>query len=162
MKLFSKASEYAIRAMMQVVESDAFPSFSPKDICSEAGIPEAFGRKALWEMAKGQIIKGTPGPGGGYQFVREPSEISLLDIVLAVDGQNAFAECPMGKRCQAQSEDEEFHSCDKCALSSPKCELSNLCPMHQMWREIRQFVISHLETTTLEDIKNRRVGFSLS
>ncbi len=155
MKLFSKASEYAIRAIMHVIESNSLPYFSPKEVCSGADIPEAFARKVLGAMAKAHIIKGTRGPGGGYEFVRELSEISLLDIVTIVDGENAFVECPMGLRCGAKSPSEDIQRCSACSLTSPECGLSHLCPMHEVWKEVRQSVIAHLERTTLQNIKDR-------
>ena len=155
MKLFSKASRLAIRAMMYVVETDSLPSFSTKHVCSQSGIPEAFSRKALQEMTKAGILKGMPGPGGGYLVVRKLSEISLLDIVLAVDGQNAFAECPMGLRCQPQPADGGLRSCKTCTSPRPKCGLSHVCPVHDLWKQTRQSVIDHLETMTLQDIRDR-------
>jgi Rrf2 family protein len=139
MKIFSKASQHVIRGMMHALESESLPSFSTKEVCVQASIPEAYARKALQEMTKAGILKGVPGPGGGYRFVREPSEISLLDIILAVDGPNAFAECPMGLRCG----------------------LSHLCPMHDLWKETRQVAIRHLQETTLQDIKDRLEGSAL-
>lgn len=158
MKLFSKASEYAIRAVMHVIESDSLPCFSPKEVCSGADIPEPFARKVLGAMAKAHIIKGTRGPGGGYEFVRDLSEISLLDIVTIVDGENAFVECPMGLRCGVQSPTEDIRRCATCSLTGPECGLSHLCPMHELWKHVRQSVIGHLENTTLQDIKDRLEG----
>ena len=106
-------------------------------------------------MTKAGMLKGLQGPGGGYLVLRDPSEISLLDIILAVDGEDAFAECPMGLRCQAQTEGEGFRSCQNCTIPDPTCGLSHICPMHGLWKETRQSVIHHLETTTLQDIKDR-------
>jgi len=158
MKLFSKASEYAIRALLHVIENDSLANFSPRQVCSEAGIPEAFARKALGEMAKAHIIKGTRGPGGGYQFVKALSEVSLLDIVMVVDGQNAFTECPMGLRCSTQMPLDDLASCETCSFTKPECGLSNLCPMHELWKELRQSVIRYLESTTLQHIKDHAYG----
>jgi Rrf2 family protein len=158
MKIFSKASQHVIRGMMYALETESLPSFSTKEVCVQVGIPEAYARKALREMTKAGILKGVPGPGGGYRFVREPSEISLLDIILAVDGPNAFAECPMGLRCQAQKKGEGFRSCQNCTIPKPKCGLSHLCPMHDLWKETRQVAIRHLQETTLQDIKDRLEG----
>lgn len=155
MKLFSKGSEYAVRAMLQVAETNSFEGFSPREICRQAEIPEAFGRKALAELAKAQIIQGTRGPGGGYRLLREPAKISLLDIVLAVDGDNAFAECPMGLQCEVQKAEQGFRSCKNCTLRSPKCGLGHICPMHDLWKETRWSVIQYLDSTTLGDIGNR-------
>jgi Rrf2 family protein len=159
MKLFSKASEYAIRAMLKVAETDSFDGFSPKEICAEAEIPEPFGRKVLAEMVKAQIIEGTRGPGGGYSFLLDPAAISLLDIVHAVDGPYAFAECPMGLRCEARKADGSFRACDKCNIPNPNCGLDHICPMHNLWKETRRSVIQHLDSPTLRDIKDGAKGF---
>lgn len=160
MKLFSKASEYAIRAMLKVAETDSFDGFSPKEICTEAEIPEPFGRKVLAEMVKAQIIEGTRGPGGGYSFLRDPADISLLDIVHAVDGPYAFSECPMGLQCEALKGDGSFRACDECSMPNPNCGLDHICPMHSLWKETRRSVIQHLDSTTLRNVKDGAKGLS--
>ena len=153
MKLFSRASEYAILTLMHVVERDSLEGFSPKEVCSSAGIPEAFARKALVALAKARILSGTPGPGGGYRLLHEPSNVSLLDIVLAVDGDRAFDECPLGVRCNEPG--KTSHVCATCMLAEPSCGLDHLCPMHTLWREAKELVVSRLQSTTLEDIQTR-------
>lgn len=155
MKLFSRASEYAILCLMNVIERDSLDRFSTKDVCSSAGIPEAFARKALVALAKSRILSGTPGPGGGYRLARHPSEVSLLDVVLAVDGQDAFNDCPLGVRCEGQAKDGAGVSCATCLLGEPNCGLSHLCPMHGLWQEARQLVEGRLQATSLEDIRRR-------
>jgi len=155
MRFFSKASEYAIRAMMQVVERDASKAFSPKDVCKEAGIPEAFARKTLQELARVRILKGTRGPGGGYQVIRPLSEISLLDIVLAVDGDYAFKHCPLGLACAVQAQGGGLRACEECTLTDPNCGLSHICPMHGLWKETRNLVVNYLQKTSLQDVADR-------
>jgi len=155
MKLFSKAGEYAIRAMMGIAETGSFDKFSPKEIFTAADVPEAFGRKALAAMVKAQIIQGTRGPGGGYTFVRDPRDVSLLDIVLAVDGPDAFKECPLGIICSAREAAGNCKVCKKCHASNPNCGLNHLCPLHNLWRKTRRRVIKYLNSTTLSDIRNR-------
>jgi Rrf2 family protein len=158
MRLFSKASEYGIRAMIHALETDCVDNFSPRDVCAAAGIPEAFTRKPLGEMAKAHILKGTPGPGGGYRLVRDLSEVSLLDIVVAVDGENAFTDCPLGLRCGALVEGGGYRVCATCTLPEPQCGLGHVCPMHKLWKEVKLLVMHHLETTTLQDIRDRAAG----
>ena len=155
MRLFSKASEYAIRAMMQAVARDragGSSRFSPKDICQEAGIPEAFARKAFQELAKVHILQGTRGPGGGYRFARSLSDVSLLDIVLAVDGDGVFEYCPLGFQCGADAGRGGLHACESCTQTHPACGLCHICPLHSLWKEARQLVVRHLKNTSLQDV----------
>jgi len=154
-RLFSKASEYAIRAMMQVVARDrtgGSSRFSPKDICQEAGIPEAFARKAFQELAKVHILQGTRGPGGGYQFARDLSEVSLMEIVLAVDGDRVLEYCPFGFQCAPGAGGGGLHMCESCTQIHPACGLCHICPLHGLWKEARQLVVRHLKTTSLQDV----------
>ncbi len=155
MKLFSRASEYAILTLMHVVERDSLEGFSPKDVCTSAGIPEAFARKGLIALAKARILSGTPGPGGGYRLLHEPSEVSLLDIVLAVDGDRAFDECPLGVRCDETDKEDCPLVCATCMLAEPNCGLDHLCPMHSLWRDAKELVVNRLRDTTLADVRTR-------
>jgi DNA-binding IscR family transcriptional regulator len=153
MKLFSKASEYAILVMMHVMETESLGRFSPKEMCAIAGIPEALSRRALVQLTKAHILRGTPGPGGGYRMVRDPADVSLLDIVLAVDGEKAFDECPLGMTCEYQSSSKDSQICDTCSFQNPLCGLGHICPMHKLWRQVRKVVVQYLESTTLQDIR---------
>ena len=155
MKLFSKASEYAIRIVMHVVEIDAMDGFSPKDACSGTGIPEPFSRKVLGELVKADILRGNRGPGGGYQLALDPAKVSLLDVVLAVDGPGAFSTCPLGVACETLLCSEDFMDCETCNRTDPNCGLDHLCPLHGMWKEIRMLVVRQLGTTTIKDIQDR-------
>lgn len=153
MKLFSRASEYAILLLMNVIERGSLDGFSTREVCSSSGIPEAFARKALVALAKSRILVGTPGPGGGYRLARDPSDVSLLDVVLAVDGENAFDECPLGVRCDAKSKNGASMICATCLLAEPSCGLNHFCPMHGLWQETKQLVVGRLRSTTIADIR---------
>lgn len=72
MKIFSKASQCAIHAMIHVPETDSLPGFSTKVAFNQADIPEASARKALKEMARVGFLKSIPGTDGGYRFALEP------------------------------------------------------------------------------------------
>ncbi len=158
MKLFSRASEYAILSMMNVIERGSLDGFSTREVCAASGIPEAFARKVLVALAKAHILSGTPGPGGGYRLVRQPAEVTLLDIVLAIDGENAFDECPLGVTCNGDHMSRSSAVCATCQLAEPNCGLNHLCPMHGLWHEAKDLVVGRLRSTTLENIRERMKG----
>ena len=56
-------------------------------------VPPAYLAKALQAMAGAGIVVSRPGPLGGYRLGRPPSDVSVLDIVLAVDGDEAAFRC---------------------------------------------------------------------
>lgn len=57
------------------------------------GIPAPYLAKSLQALAGAGIVSSVPGRHGGYRLSRSPSEITLLDVVLAVEGDEAFFRC---------------------------------------------------------------------
>lgn len=56
-------------------------------------VPAAYLAKALQAMAAAGVTESRPGPRGGYRLARPPAEISVLDVVLAVDGDDTAFQC---------------------------------------------------------------------
>ena len=56
-------------------------------------VPPAYLAKALQAMAAAQIVESRPGPTGGYRLARPASEISVLDVIQAVDGEGTAFRC---------------------------------------------------------------------
>ena len=57
------------------------------------GVPPAYLAKALQAMATAGIVESRPGPAGGYRLARSPADISLLEVVQAVDGPGTAFRC---------------------------------------------------------------------
>jgi Rrf2 family protein len=86
MKL-TRASSYALHAvayMAQQKNSDK-PVASHK-IAQERGIPERFLLKVLKPLVSARVLLSIKGPNGGYRLARPAKDISLLDVVEAVEG----------------------------------------------------------------------------
>ncbi len=56
-------------------------------------VPPAYLAKALQTLAGAEIVESRPGPFGGYRLARSPADITLLDVVLAVDGEDTAFQC---------------------------------------------------------------------
>jgi Rrf2 family transcriptional regulator, iron-sulfur cluster assembly transcription factor len=129
--LYSKGCEYTIRALTCVLNDTGRRGFLVKEICRRAKVPEPFTRKAFQKLAKNGFLKVLRGPGGGYQLTRDPGQISILELIKAVDGKEVFEQCVMGL---AQCEDKEP------------------CPIHVTWKRVKSKVIAELGTKTLEQL----------
>lgn len=57
------------------------------------GVSESYLLKQLKELARAGVLESVPGPHGGYRLARPPSAITLLDIVLAVEGRAPAFRC---------------------------------------------------------------------
>lgn len=56
-------------------------------------LPTAYLNKQLQALARADILTSTPGPRGGFQLARDPRRISLLDVVVAIDGPDDAFRC---------------------------------------------------------------------
>jgi len=92
--MLSNTCKYGIRAVlylaMNVKENR---KIGIKQISKDLDIPTPFLGKILQSLAKHKILSSTKGPHGGFSLGKEPDKISLLDIVLIIDGEDVFNEC---------------------------------------------------------------------
>lgn len=135
MPLYSKGCEYAIRALAKIPLEQKTSGFSLKSACRAAGVPESFTRKVFQNLVKSRILVARPGPGGGYRFRKEPGRVSILDIVHAVDGKDAF---------------------EKCVIKNFKCDEKNPCPLHPMWMKAKASIIRKLRENTVSGLIQRK------
>ena len=85
MKL-TRASSYALHAMTYMASQKQNLPIASHLIAQARGIPERFLLKVLKPLVSSRVLHSIKGPNGGYRLARLPSDISLLDVVEAVDG----------------------------------------------------------------------------
>ncbi|MBP1840154.1 RrF2 family transcriptional regulator [Formosa algae] len=131
--MFSKACEYGIRATVFIaVNSLKNQRVSPKEIAKEINSPEAFTAKILQKLAKNHVVNSIKGAHGGFEIdTVNMKNITLSDIIKAIDGDHIYEDCGTG-------------------LS--ECSDSNPCPMHARFKNVRRDLKFFLETTNLEDM----------
>jgi Rrf2 family transcriptional regulator, cysteine metabolism repressor len=83
----SRTSSYALQAIFQLAQSDASGSPIPcSHLAAEGKMPERFLLQILRNLVTHGILGSTRGVQGGYVLERKPEDISLLDVIEAVDG----------------------------------------------------------------------------
>ena len=71
-----------------------------KEISESTGMPRYFLAKLVQTLVKADILSSSKGRGGGLRFARPPSQISLAEVVRAIDGEGALQNCIFGlERC---------------------------------------------------------------
>lgn len=112
-------------------------------ISKELGISFHFLTKILQMLTEHKITVSHRGPSGGVSLARPASEITLMDMVKAI---------------------EPDHSLDECFLGLPGCGEAAPCPLHSYWGEVRDRILSKLENTDLESLGRqvRDHGYRLS
>ncbi|NBC84429.1 MAG: Rrf2 family transcriptional regulator [Bacteroidetes bacterium] len=116
--MLSNTSKYAIRACIYLaIHSKDNEKIGIKQISEDLHIPTPFLGKILQSLAKYKLLVSTKGPHGGFALSKSPENITLLDIVKVVDGEDIFTNC---------------------LLSEHKCEdESEHCPVHEKYATVR-------------------------
>ena len=129
--LLSNACEYGIRAVsyMAVHMEDEYMSVG--EISKELNISFHFLTKTLQKLTQAKILKSYRGPQGGIRFYKDPKNISLTDIVKAIDGPGIFEECIIGL---------------------PGCNDDEPCPLHEKWKAQREMLAKTFDETSLKDL----------
>ena|SRR5208283_1884922 len=93
--VFSQTVEYALRAVVHL--ADQAPSPRTTDQIAEATrVPRPYLSKILQSLNRGNIVHSQRGLGGGITLVKEPSEVTLLEVINAVEPIRRIKECPLG------------------------------------------------------------------
>jgi Rrf2 family protein len=85
MKL-TRASSYALHAVAYMAAQKSDKPVASHKIAAERGIPERFLLKVLKPLVSARVLQSIKGPNGGYRLARPASDISMLEILEAVDG----------------------------------------------------------------------------
>ena len=115
--IITRATEYAIRAILYMSRRPAGEIVYKKDICKAQEITPAFLTKILQPLIKDGIVGSQRGVGGGFYLAKDPSEITLLDIIKSQEGPVYL---------------------NQCLVEEGACEREFFCPIHGAWAEIRE------------------------
>lgn len=129
--VFSRAAEYAIRAMVFLATQPSGKVSGAREISEAEQIPGPFLWKVLQNLTRRKLIRSFKGVRGGYELARPAASISVDDIVIATDGGGTLEGCVLG-------------------LS--ECSEENPCPLHNSWKDVRLRLTEIMEETTLADL----------
>jgi Rrf2 family protein len=133
MKL-SRRTDYALRAMTYLALRKGDGQSSIAEISEAESIPREFSAKVLKELCRAGFIRSRLGPRGGYRLVKSPQELTVLEIIEALDGPLSISDC---------IDDPEF------------CGRSGACRMHQLFGRVNEQMKHILGSATLADIAGR-------
>ena len=93
--MISQTAEYALRAVVWL-GSRPGEQVGTRQISEAAQVPTGYLSKVLQMLARADLVVSTPGRGGGFRLARSAANISVLDVVNAVDPIQRIRECPLG------------------------------------------------------------------
>jgi Rrf2 family protein len=127
--VFSQTVEYALRAVVHLA-SQAPGGQTTEQIAAATLVPKAYLSKVLQELRRGGIVASQRGVGGGITLVREPKDLTILEVVNAVEPIVRIKTCPLG-------------------LSTHGVRL---CPLHRRVDNALAMVEQAFQSTTLAEV----------
>ena len=94
--MFSQTAEYAIRAVVWLADRTEQRPLDVRSIAAGTQVPPSYLSKVLQELSRAGLVSSRRGVGGGHQLARNPEQITVLEVVNAVDPIRRIRGCPLG------------------------------------------------------------------
>jgi Rrf2 family nitric oxide-sensitive transcriptional repressor len=140
--MIPKTAEYALRAVVLLARSGERP-LSAEEIARDGRVPRRYAHKVLQALGRAGLVRSQPGPGGGYALLRPPEDLTILEVVAAVEPIPRIRRCPLGLKtherlCPLHRElDEAYEAMEKAfarvsiaQLLGQAGEVPPLCELH--------------------------------
>ena len=135
--LFSRKCEYALQGVVYLSQHRGEQPISADRIAADLNISIPFIAKTLQALVKQGFLNSTRGKHGGFSLAQNPEMISLLDIILAIDGPSIFETCVMGL---------------------PECGSDHPCPVHDVWGGLREDIRRMLSQSNIASFTETSVN----
>lgn len=138
----TRAGDYAVRAVLYLATRPAGEIVDRQSVSQAQDIPTSFLSKILQRLTATGIIRSFKGSAGGFALDRPAEEITLLDVVMAVEGPLALNQCLLGGN---------------------HCQRSTFCPVHPVWIKAQNVLEEALSSVNFKDLAehNRESPFEV-
>jgi Rrf2 family protein len=126
----TRRTDYAIQSLVYLANAETSP-VKANAVGEAMGIPTGFLQQVLRELLQAGLLTSRPGPAGGFSLARPAEEITVLQIVEAMEGPLRSTEC---------------------ALRGGPCHWENVCALHRSWSAARDALCDRLDEATLATV----------
>jgi len=133
--IITRATEYSILAVLHMAERYPAAVVSKQEICEAEGITPAFLTKVLQPLIRRGIVRSKRGVAGGFALSCDPGELTLIDVMRAVD---------------------EPLTLNVCLIEGHDCERGDACPVHDLWVEARENLEGIFSRHSIADLARER------
>jgi len=127
----TRGGEYAIRAMTYLATRPFGEVCALRDVGAEKDIPESFLAKIFQSLVHAGLVTSQRGAHGGFALARRPADVTVRQVVEAVDGPIAL---------------------NGCVVWPDDCRRSDGCRMHEVWVLAQERMMEVLEQVTLAEL----------
>jgi Rrf2 family protein len=129
--IFSSPTEYAIRGLAELAIRGDDQRIMLDELVAGTNLPRDFMAKVFQRLVHAGLLRSAKGRGGGFSLARPAHQITVMQIVEAIEGTQTM---------------------DRCVVGLEQCNDHMPCPQHDLYKPIRQRLKDYLNTTTLADL----------
>ena len=126
----TRRGDYAVRAMLSLTRPEAH-QLTAAALASQTGIPAGYVPQVMGDLVRAGLVANRRGRSGGYRLARPASDVSLLEVVEAVEGD--------GRR-------------KTCVLRGGPCRRDGACDVHDAFFRAQEAVFGTLASVSLADV----------
>jgi Rrf2 family protein len=123
----TRQADYALRAIYHLTKLEPTQRAATSQIAQEQRIPPSFLAKIISQLSIAGLIHTSRGARGGVTLARKPEEITILEVVEAIDGPIALNEC---------------------TTTPESCPFGDNCPLRKLWCGTQSELVEKLRNTT--------------
>jgi Rrf2 family transcriptional regulator, iron-sulfur cluster assembly transcription factor len=131
----TREGDYGIRSVLYLARQPFKKVSFVNEISEEYKIPRSFLAKILQKLVKAKIVRSYRGVKGGFSLARQAREITVLEVLEAIEGKLALNICITDKK---------------------KCGFSRLCPAHALWFNVQAKISDMLKKANFEDLAKQK------
>jgi Rrf2 family protein len=135
----TRQADYAVRAVVYLARQDTNSRAPTSRIAQEMRIPPSFLAKIVSQLSVAGVVQTSRGARGGVSLARDPKDITLLEVIEAIDGPITLNEC---------------------ATDRSSCVFGDDCPVHDIWCDTQAKLVEQLKRSTFGSLlhKSARVA----
>jgi Rrf2 family transcriptional regulator, cysteine metabolism repressor len=145
--MFSTKAEYGVRVLVELAARDGTSPVPLTEIADANGLPLAYLEHLVARLRKAELVESRRGARGGYLLARPAEEITMAEVVQALEGDIAPIECITADP-------------DGQVVCSRETDPEHACPTKLLWTRVRFSIVRTLQDTTLSELvpKKREVN----
>jgi len=137
--MFSTKAEYGVRVMVELARRAGEEPIPLAEIADRGGLPLAYLEHLVARLRKAGLVDSRRGSRGGYLLARSPTDITMAEVVEALEGSIAPIECIS-------------EGSDGSIVCSRETQPGHVCPTKLLWTRVRFSIVRTLQEMTLADL----------
>jgi Rrf2 family protein len=131
----TREGDYGIRSVLYLARQPFKKVSFVNEISEEYKIPRSFLAKILQKLVKAKLVRSYRGVKGGFSLAKPAKEITILDVLQAVEGKLSLNICVVDRK---------------------KCGFSKNCPVHMVWMNAQAKMTDTLRKANFEDLAKQK------